>query len=183
MLDTAKQLSRMTIVLHWLVGISIILLLAVGTFMANTETWSLYPWHKSIGILVAVVALIRVLWRMKNGWLTPVAQYTNIEINLAKLIHWVLIIGTVLMPLSGFLMSALGGNGVAFFGIELVARNPDVMDPTKVVAHNASLAGAFHFLHHWVGYILIGAIALHIAGALKHHIIDKDSTLKRMLGK
>ena len=183
MLDTEKQLSRMTIVLHWLVGISIILLLAVGTYMVNTETWSLYPWHKSIGILVAVLAIFRILWRVKNGWLTPVATYTDLEVNLAKFIHWILIIATILMPLSGFLMSALGGNGVAFFGIELVARTPDVMDPTKVLAHNAFLASTFHFLHHWVGYILIGAIALHIAGALKHHIIDKDSTLKRMLGK
>ena len=95
MLDSEHELSRITIVLHWLVGVAIIILLAVGVFMANTETWSLYPWHKSIGILVAVLALLRVMWRVKNGWLQPVASYSAIEVSLAKAVHWVLIIATL----------------------------------------------------------------------------------------
>jgi cytochrome b561 len=80
-------------------------------------------------------------------------------------------------------MSSLGGHGVAVFGIEVVARNPDPADPSSALAHNEAMASFFHFVHHWVGYLLIGALALHVSGALKHHLIDKDGTLRRMLGE
>ncbi|OAD20956.1 cytochrome b561, partial [Candidatus Thiomargarita nelsonii] len=93
-----------------------------------------------------------------------------------------LIIGTVLIPISGFMMSAMGGHGVDLFGLELVAHNANPMNPPEVIPLNASLAQIGHTLHYWAGYILIAAVVLHVIGAFKHHIIDKDGTLQRMLG-
>jgi cytochrome b561 len=182
-LDTPQQLSKTTIILHWVVGLSMIGLLAVGQVMEIFELYSLYPIHKALGFLIFFVILARVVWRFKNGWPTPVSQYQRHEQILSKLVHWVLIIGTILMPISGFLMSAVGGHGVDVFGWEVVARNPDPVNAGKVIAHNADIAGTAHTLHGIIGKIMMGAVALHIAGALKHHIADKDNTLRRMLGK
>ena len=86
------------------------------------------------------------------------------------------------MPVFGFLMSAMGGHGVDLFGLELVACNPDPTNPREVIALNSTIAGIMHTMHFLAGYTLIGAVVLHIAGAFKHHIIDKDNTLRRMLG-
>jgi cytochrome b561 len=181
-LDTRSQLSHATVVLHWLVALAVIAMLALGIYMAETETRSLYPLHKSFGVLVFLLVIVRVAWRMKNGWLEPVGDYPRRERVLAKAVHYLLLIGTVLMPLSGFLMSALGGTGVAVFGLELVARNPDPANPARVLAHNAEAAAFFRGMHGAVAFILIVAIGLHIAGSLKHHLVDKDGTLKRIFG-
>jgi len=181
-LDTSNQLSYPTVALHWIVGFAVIGLLAVGIYMAETDTRSLYPWHKSFGFAIFFVVLLRIAWRVRNGWPVPVSRYLRIERLLARAVQWILLLGTVLMPISGFLMSALGGFGVDVFGFEVVARNPDPLNPGKILAHNAMWASFFHEAHELIGYTLIAALALHISGALKHHLIDKDGTLRRMLG-
>lgn len=180
--DTPEQFSHLTIALHWIVGLTVIGLLAVGVYMEETEAYSLYPWHKSFGFLIFFVVLLRVAWRIKNGWPTPVGQYSKVEQILAKVVHWVLILGTVLMPISGFLMSAFGGPGVEVFGLEVVARNANPDNPSEVIAHNKAIASFTHSLHHWLGEALIIAVALHVVGAIKHHVIDKDGSIRRMLG-
>lgn len=180
--DTHNKFSATTIILHWVVGITMILLLAVGVYMVETTTRSLFPWHKSFGVLIFLIIIARVVWRIKNGWPRAVGEYSHIEHLMAKIVHWALIIGTVLMPLSGFLNSSLGGYGVKLFGLELVARNPDPDSPMKVIAYSEGLYSFFNGMHYWVGYILIGFIGLHIIGAFKHHLIDRDGTLRRMFG-
>lgn len=180
--DTQARLSLNTIALHWIVGVMMIVLLATGIFMAQTETFVLYPWHKSFGVLIMLFVVLRVAWRMKNGWPTPVRDYASIEKKLSKIVHWLLLIGTVLMPVSGFLMSSMGGHGVHLFGLELFARNPDPANPQEVIALNGALAGMAHRVHGWAGYALVAGVVLHVTGALKHHVIDRDGTLRRMLG-
>lgn len=182
-MDTQTALSKQTIVLHWIVAIGMIVMLAVGVYMEENKAYELYPLHKSFGVLIVVFVLWRIYWRAKNGWPTPVRQYRPVEIKLSKIVHWLLIVGTILMPISGMMMSGLGGHGIPLFGLELVARNPDPADPSKVIALNETLAQAGKAMHGLGGNILIAAVLLHIAGALKHHMIDKDNTLKRMIGK
>lgn len=182
-MDTYQQLSKQTIFLHWIVAFFMIALLASGLYMAETETYSLYFWHKSFGVLIVAFVLWRIYWRIKNGWLTPVRQYAAWEMTLAKVVKWVLIIGTIMMPISGMMMSGLGGHGIPFFGLELLARNPDPADPSQVVPINETLAFVGKVIHGLGGKILIAAVLLHMAGALKHHFIDKDDTLNRMKGK
>lgn len=182
-MDTKLKLSKQTIVLHWLVAIGMIVMLAVGVYMEENKAYELYPLHKSFGVLIVAFVLWRIYWRAKNGWPTPVREYRPVEITLSKVVHWTLIIGTILMPISGMMMSGLGGHGIPFFGFELLARNPDPLDPSKVIALNETLAYVGKELHALGGNLLIAAVALHLAGALKHHMIDKDNTLKRMLGR
>lgn len=180
--DTATKLSTTTVALHWFVGLSMIGLLAVGQAMEAFDIYSLYPIHKALGFLIFFVVLARVLWRISNGWPTPVSQYQRHEQILSKLVHWILIIGTILMPISGFLMSVMGGHGMDVFGLEVVAKNINP-ETGKSLPHNPDIAGLAKDMHGIIGKVMMGAIALHIAGALKHHFADKDNTLRRMLGK
>lgn len=182
-MDTQAQLSKQTVFLHWIVAIGVIALLAVGQYMHSFKVYELYPIHKSFGVLIVFFVLWRIYWRTKNGWLQPVRQYKPAEITLAKIVHWLLIIGTILMPVSGMMMSGMGGHGIPLFGLELLPRNPDPMDPSKVIPLNETLAGIGKAMHGLGGKLMMAAVLLHIAGALKHHLIDKDFTLKRMLGK
>jgi len=182
-LDSPTRLSPNTIALHWIVALMMIGLLAVGVYMTENGVYALYPWHKSLGVLIVLFVVLRLVWRMVNGWPKAVGDYTSIEKRLAKIVHWVLIVGTVLMPISGVMMSGMSGHGVSFFGLELIAPNPDPTNPQEVLPLNATLAQIGHLVHGWVGYLLIGAIVLHLVGALKHHLIDRDGTLRRMLGQ
>lgn len=182
-MDTKQKLSGFTVSLHWIVAIAMIGLLAMGFYMKNLHVLSLIPLHKSLGLCVLLIVLVRVVWRIINGWPKHVSEYARHEIVLAKIVHWILILGTLAMPLSGFMLSAASGYGVSFFGMEIVARNPDPSDPGKVIALSPYLNSLGRGLHHWVGLLLTGAIVMHIAGALKHHLFDKDKILTRMFGK
>ncbi|MGM0564933.1 MAG: cytochrome b [Pseudomonadota bacterium] len=181
--DSKEALSKATIWLHWIVGVAVIGMLSVGVYMDATHTYALYPWHKSFGFVLFFLILARVIWRMAAGWPPPVREYPTAERLLASVVHYLLLIGIVLMPISGFLMSAVGGSGVEVFGLEVVARNPDPNDPSETVAHNETVASIAHQMHGLVGYTLIVAVVLHTVGALKHHWVDKDRTMARMLGK
>ncbi len=181
-LDTRSKLSGNTIFLHWVVALMMIALLGTGVYMEHNELYALYPWHKSFGVLIFVFALWRVLWRMKNGWFAHVGDYSAMEKSLSKIVHYLLLIGTILMPVSGFLMSSLGGHGVALFGLELVARNPDPENMRQVIALNEPLAHFAHTMHGLGGKLIIAGVVLHVVGALKHHFVDKDGTIRRMLG-
>lgn len=86
-IDTPNKFSPITVILHWIVALTIIALLAIGVFMVETEAYYLYDWHKSFGFLIFFIVLCRVVWRLKNGWPTPVGQYSNIEQSLAKVAH------------------------------------------------------------------------------------------------
>ena len=76
-----------------------------------------------------------------------------------------------------------GGQGLAMLRLEVYPHNPDPQDPTHVSPFNEAIAGVAHETDEILGIVFILAITLHIAGALKHHLMDKDGTLRRMLGK
>ncbi len=181
-LDNSTKLSRKTISLHWLIAFTMIGLLASGVYMVENEDYSIYGIHKSIGVFIVIFALWRVIWRVRNGWPSTLGNPSPMMHGLAKAVHYLLIIGTVLLPLSGFVMSSMGGYGVAVFGLELVAANPDPANPQEMIAINGALAGFAHSLHQLAGNLLIAGVLLHLLGAIKHHLLDKDGTLRRMLG-
>lgn len=183
MKDTASQLSPVSVLLHWIVALAMIAMLALGIYMEETEAFALYPVHKSIGVIVLVVALIRVFWRLSNRWPSALSDDGALLHFVARLVHWILILGTLLMPISGMVMSGVGGHGVAVFGMELIAANPDPANPMEVIPHNEALAGFAHSVHGFVANLLIAVLLLHVVGAIKHHMVNKDGTLRRMLGK
>lgn len=166
---------------HWSVALLMIALLGVGLYMEQNNIYSLYPIHKSMGILALLLILPRVINRMIKGWPEPVANsnYASYERVLSKTIHWVLIIGTVLMPISGMMMSGAGGHGLDIFGLQLLAENTNAAG--QAVPLNEQAASIGHQIHGLLGKVLIACIALHVIGAFKHHLVDKDDTLKRMI--
>ncbi|MFZ6870780.1 cytochrome b [Undibacterium sp. Di27W] len=183
MMDQANRLSKLTISLHWIIAILIVGLCAVGLYMTRAEAWALYPLHKSLGVLVLIIAIVRIIWRIWNGWPAAAANYTKLEQVTAKVIKWALILGTIALPFSGMLFSGASGHGFGIFGLVLVPAQHMPGNPAEVLAYSEFWASTGETMHHVSAYILIAAILLHMAGALKHHIIDKDATLKRMLGK
>ncbi len=180
--DSLSKLSATTISLHWIVAVMMILLLATGIYMEQTEAFALYPWHKAFGVLILLFVVIRIVWRIKQGWPKPVGDYSALEKTLSKIVHWLLILATLIMPVSGFMMSSLGGYGIDFFGFELVAKNTNPSNPMEIVPINEAIANFAHIVHELAGYVLLLAVILHLVGALKHHILDKDATIRRMLG-
>lgn len=176
--NTQTTLSGTTKLLHIIIALGMITLLTVGIIMSEFELFFLYDIHKSFGAIIFVLALIRVLWRIKKGWPSATGVASKIQQAIAKVIHWTLIISTVLYPLSGLMMSIGGGHGLAIFGLEIVAETADAAGDAIPV--NAFIGGLGHDIHGLIVYIVIAAIVLHVIGALKHHLIDKDATITRM---
>lgn len=183
MSDTKTKLSTATIAFHWVVALIMIGEISVGLYMSSYRVIPIYPWHKAIGVIALIVILARVAWRMRQGWPVPMSNYAKHEQILSKVIHWVLIIGTLVMPISGLMLSGAGGYGVYVFGLELIPDNVQTQPEFKVIPYNTTIADLGHWLHEVAGKLLIAAILLHVVGALKHHIADGDGTLRRMLGK
>jgi len=177
----SDALSKTTIAFHWIIAISILGLVPLGFYMRYTYNLELYYYHKSIGVLVLMLALARVIWRIREGWPTPDPEHKPWEKVSASAIHWILLISTVAIPISGIMYSGAGGFGVHIFDWNIIPPNPSPTNPSKMVPYNELVYKLGVFGHTKLIYIPLAAIALHTLGALKHHYIDKDNTLKRIL--
>lgn len=181
-MDNKLGFTRTTIALHWLCAGAMLAMLGIGLYMVRFEAWSLYPWHKSVGVVLLVLMLARVAWRLRQGCPPALGAASRAEQRVAKAVHWILIVGTLAMPLTGMLFSGASGHGVGIAGLPIVPQQHDPAHPGQVIAYSAAWADAAQLMHAWIAYVLIGAIALHVAGAFKHHLIARDGTLRRMLG-
>lgn len=171
-------LSRTTRLLHWSVALVVMGLLGVGLYMTRTESFHLYGLHKSVGTLVFALIMVRVVWRVKKGWPTQASTMPNWQKTLSRAIHWVLITGTLLMPLSGLIGTYFGGRDISIFDIILVAESAK---DGEIIPRNETLGDLLFLGHEYIAYAMLIALALHIAGAFKHHFIDKDNTLRRVV--
>ncbi len=95
------------------------------------------------------------------------------EDKAAKVVHGILLLATLAMPISGIAMSAGGGRAVDIFGWVIIAEGPE----TPWLQELGST------IHHSAVEILIAVFVLHVAGAIKHQVVDKDGTISRMLGR
>ena len=181
-LDTIEALSPWTRFLHWTVAVLILGLLCVGLGMVRWEVWAWYPIHKSFGLLAGMLIVARVLWRWRAGWPPPVRRVGRLEARAVHAAHFVLLCGTIAMPLSGLLFSAASGHGVEFFGLDLFPANQQHGADGDVLPFSPAWSDLAQAAHHLVGYFMIAAISLHVLAALKHHLLDRDATLRRMLG-
>lgn len=172
-----QPLSKPTIALHWLTGLAFIAVFGLGIYVEgmerSPEKFELLGTHKSLGLIVLVVALARLVWRLMEGQIKSVAKLTKAQELGAKAIHWMLLLATLAMPLSGIAMSIGGGRAIDLFGLELIAAGDKV-------EWLGSLGGTIHGAS--VNLIAI-ALLLHVGAAIKHQVIDKDGTLSRMFGK
>ncbi len=177
-MDQPNQLSKLSVALHWLLAIAMIGMLVFGLIleeMPNTEeSYPLIALHKSIGVTIFVFALWRIINRIRNGLPSTLGHPPSWQRKVAHVVLIILISGTVLMPISGMLWSTGAGYGFAAWGIDIV--------PYSGVA-TPWMENLGHIIHGLFGKLLILVIALHLLASIKHHFIDKDGTLLRMLGK
>lgn len=182
-MNTITKLDRATLSLHWLVALGILSLMPLGFYMATVRDHSLFQTHKECGVVLFVIILCRVWWRLKTGWPKHASDYFIWEQKLSKVVHWTLLICMILMPIFGMVNSGFSGYGIAVFGFEIIPMNFDTAEPSKIVPFDPYWKQFGVTSHSVTAYIMLAAIILHLAGALKHHFIDKDLTLLRMLNR
>jgi len=173
--NTKTQFGWISIGFHWIMALLIVVMLTVGIYMTripfSLSKLKLYGIHKEIGMLILFLVVLRLSWRLAN--ITPTLEnLPSWEEWSAKAMHYLLYCFMFLMPITGWLVTSSAGLPVSFFGLFtipiIISPNPDVQ---TVVTD----------IHQWLAYSLIAMIGLHSAAALKHHFIDKDSILRRML--
>ncbi|WP_435640901.1 cytochrome b/b6 domain-containing protein [Micavibrio aeruginosavorus] len=161
---------------HWVIALLVIGLLGVGLYLESLDPsplmFKVSFWHKSFGITVLALVVLRVLWRFTNTHPHSLPSHARWEKTLAKITHGLLYLALFVMPLSGWIMSSAKRFSVNVFGWFTL---PDLVGESEQIG---SIARS---LHGYAAYTLIALIGLHFAGAIKHHVIDKDSTLRRML--
>jgi cytochrome b561 len=174
--NTQTRYGSVTKSLHWLTALLVIGLLAVGLYMADLpnspDKLKIYGLHKSFGITVLSLTFCRILWHIISKKPGPVETLKPWEKHLSKALHAFLYIFLVAMPLTGWLRSSAGNFPVSFFGLFAL---PNLVAPDK------EMTEIFKELHETIGTLIMITVGLHIAAALKHHFIDKDTVLKRML--
>ncbi len=163
--------------LHWLMAVLIICLGAVGLYMADLpnspQKIKIYALHKSTGLTVLALLVLRVAWRMADRRPDEVPM-PHWQALAARATHLFLYVLMLVLPLSGWMYNSASGYPLQWFGLFNL--------PSLTGGADASLKGVAHAVHEYGFYLLALLLAAHVGGALKHHFVDRDDTLVRMLG-
>lgn len=174
--NTSQHYGCITITLHWLTVLLIIVqvLLAVyaGMEPIGLTKFVLLSRHKALGMLILIITLFRLIWR----WSNPVPDFPTgmspLERTLALLTHGCFYIILITMPIIGWFLSSAANTSINFFALFIF---PDLIAPDK------SLVAPLKLAHQLLAWSLAILLLLHIAAALRHHFICKDTILSRML--
>ncbi len=191
-----NRYTKTAVVLHWLIAIAIFGMFALGWYMSDLPKeapkqmaydlfdWGIYTWqlaeeasprtfyfnlHKSIGISILALIIIRIMWRIFHKPPPLLSSYKTWERKLATGTHHLLYLLMVALPVSGLIMATYSKYGVKWFGLSFIKG-----------LDNTPMRKVFEEAHELIGVIILVMLILHIVGALKHKFIDKDDTLKRM---
>ena len=162
--------------LHWLMAILFFGLLALGFYMhdlpLSPEKLKLYSWHKWAGVTAFLLVWLRLFWRVTHRPPALPDSMPKIMQLAAHAGHLLLYALMIAIPLSGWLMSSAKGFQTVWFGVlpipDLIGKHKETGDLLQTV-------------HMGLNLLFVAVIAGHIGAALKHHFIDKDDILKRML--
>lgn len=174
--NTSTHYGLFSIGAHWLTAVFIAILFPLGLIMVDLgyydSGYQTYPHiHKSLGLLLFSLTIIRMLWIFVVSKPPQPLPQSRVLHVLAKSVHHLLYVCLLLILISGYLISTADGRSIDVFNWFSV---PALFEPFK---GQADIAGNIHAIAAWV---LMALIALHVIGALKHHFINKDRTLKRM---
>ena len=179
--NTATSYGSLARALHWLTALVILSAIGLGLYAGNLPDGSqaevsrlitVYSLHKTIGVAAFFTALLRILWALVQPRPAPLHPDRRAETLAAEVVHWALYGAMLVMPLSGWVYhSAVVGFAPILwpFGQAL-----------PLVPLSEAVAGAAKAVHHTSALVLYAAIGLHVLGALKHAVIDRDATLARM---
>ncbi|MDO6705944.1 cytochrome b [Photobacterium sp. 1_MG-2023] len=165
-----------SILLHWLSALVVIGLFAVGVWMVDLNYYSAWyttapHWHKSVGLCLLAATLFRLVWKCIRK--QPDIEGAAWEKLSAKLAHSVIYLLMFGLFISGYLISTSDGRGIDVFNWLTVPSMGELFPDQSDIAGE---------IHEYIAYGLIGLAVLHAVAALKHHFINKDNTLKKMLG-
>lgn len=162
--------------LHWIIVALVITQFVLATIAGDLplgmRKLAMLARHKSVGITILALALLRLAWRWSNP--TPVLPATlrPYEVLLARFTHTALYALLIAMPLTGWIMSSARSFAVSWFGL---LQLPDLVRP------NRALYDAMLTTHGVLAWTLATIATLHVLAALKHHFVLKDDVLRRML--
>ncbi|TLX47213.1 cytochrome b [Pseudoalteromonas phenolica] len=175
MKNTTQNYGWIAKSLHWVSAVVVIGMFASGWWMVELNYYS--DWyrtapfiHKSVGVLLLLLTLLRLCWKANN--MSPDAVGNAFEQFMAKAAHTVLYLLIVVICVSGYLISTADGRGIEVFNWFVLPSFGELF------VQQADTSG---LIHKFSAYGLMGLVLLHALAALKHHFIDKDNTLKRML--
>jgi cytochrome b561 len=175
-----RRYNGFAIFLHWLLAIALAGIFSVGLYMADLpfspQRLKLYNWHKWAGITILTLSTIRLLWRLSHKPpALPQVVTSGIpdwQLHAYHATHMLMYALFFIVPLVGWAYSSAAGFPIVVFGIFPL---PDFVSASK------PLAEMIKPWHQYTAFTLAGLVLLHVAAALKHHFIDKDGLLVRML--
>jgi cytochrome b561 len=167
------------IALHWLSALLVFTLFGLGLWMVELTYY--HTWyhqgpalHKGLGFTLFVLVMVRVIWRHLSPPPPPLPSHKPMERIAARLVHLLLYLLLFAQMISGYLISTAEGRGIEVFGLITIPAT------LSGIEQQEEIAGDIHLVLAWS---LITLVLLHAAAALKHHFIDRDRTLRRMLGR
>lgn len=177
--NSVSRYGVISIALHWLVALTVFGLFGVGLWMVGLDYYSTWyrtapDLHKSVGLTLFAVMLLRVLWRLASPPPPPPANHGRLTRLASTAGHAVLYLGLFVLMASGYLISTADGRGISVFGLF------DVPATLTSIPDQADIAG---LVHEYLAWGLVIFAGLHALAALKHHFIDRDATLVRMFGR
>jgi len=162
--------------LHWVMAIGILATFAFGLYMhdlpLSPEKLRYYSWHKWAGVTLFLLVLVRLFWRVTHRPPAAPAHLPRWQVMAAEGAHHALYLLMLAIPLSGWLMSSAKGFQTVWFG---VVPLPDLLGKDK------ALGDLLQTTHMLLNYLLISIVVVHVGAALKHHFLDRDNVLRRML--
>ncbi len=175
--NTLLKYGLISKLFHWLSALTIVSLFILGYWMVDLDYYSQWyqtapHWHQSIGFLLFSFTLFRLIWRVIQKQPEPILSHTDIEKKAAKLIHLFIYLLLFSIMMAGYLISTADDRAIEVFTwFEIPSLG-------ELFSHQEDIAGN---IHKYSAYLLIILSAAHALAALKHHFIDKDKTLTRML--
>ncbi len=180
--NTSSRYGAVTKLFHWAVFLLFIYQYVVAMNMVRMENGdtalgfygqnTLYNWHKTIGILLLILAFARYMWRRNAPLPDRAPTLSPFERSATHWIERLLYICMFLMPISGFIYVMSGGYGVLLFG-----RFP----LPNIINVNETLAGIAQLTHRFTAYAILVVWLCHLTLVLKHQFINRDRFLNRML--
>lgn len=182
--NTSSGYGAIAIAFHWTMAVLMIGLFAVGKYMTGLDptapdTFAIYQWHKSFGFVVLGLAALRLVWRFANPSPSLPKEMPAYQRAAAHLGHAGLYALLFALPISGWLMVSASPWGIptVLFNVIPVPHLPvPEMLGTKAQAENL-----LKEVHELLGFVLLALFVAHVAAALKHHFINRDAILRRMV--
>ena len=166
----------LSIINHWVSALLFLSVLGLGFYLdfIGDGRGLRGPWmgvHKALGVVFLVFAVWRLTWRLTQGFPKDVAPMPLWQKASAKIVHWALLFATIAMPVSGILLSLYSERAINVFGLLMIPAQQE----NGLIVY---FAGAFHT---YSAYLVCVVLFMHVGAVLKHHLLDRDDTLKRML--